>query len=42
VFSATSVIGGDASDALTMIAAGDTDDARRAADLSAAQAGTAE
>jgi hypothetical protein len=42
VFSATSVIGGDASDALTMIAAGDTDDARRGADLSAAQAGTAE
>jgi putative DNA primase/helicase len=28
VFSATSVIGGDASDALTMVAAGDTDDAR--------------
>lgn len=42
VFSATSVIGGDASDALTMIAAGDTDDTRRGADLSAAQAGTAE
>jgi hypothetical protein len=42
VISATSVIGGDASDALTMVAAGDTDDARRSADLSAAQAGTAE
>jgi putative DNA primase/helicase len=39
VFSVTSMIGGDASDGLTMVAAGDADDARRGADLSAAPGG---